>query len=102
MLAKDGLESSVKPLHHPITLRVVDSRVQLADSQQLAHILHEMGQQVGSLIGQQSLRYSKHRHYFFHQKTSEMNGLLVGDRKHQWPLREKVETPLHACYQPQS
>ena len=99
MLAKDGLESSVKSLYHDITLLMVGSCVQLADSQQLAHILHEMGEKISSPVRQQSLRYSKHRHYFFHQKTSKANGLLVGDREHQRPLREKV---LRACYQPRS
>jgi hypothetical protein len=64
---------------------MVGSCVELMDPQELAHVLHEVGEQVGSPV----LRHSKHRHYFFRQKTSKTNGLLDGDREHQRPL-EKV------------
>jgi hypothetical protein len=54
VLAYDVLERPIEPLYHPIALGMVGSDVEPADPEELAHILHNTGEQVGFPVQQQS------------------------------------------------
>ena len=69
---------------------MIGCRVDFLDPQQTTHIRHEVGQQIGSTVRQQTLRHTKQRYDLFRQKSGNTNGLLIWGRKNHGPLCKQV------------